>query len=737
MGLSILEKKEKRTDTFSSGKGVRDYTKVYYFGEDRKTVKQLVSPDGANSVPLTYFTLNDGGKEYYYRGFYLLKNARYPVIAETYTRLFDFPGVTSTVFIHPLLSESVKRVNRRIDMLNAELYSVKEDPNRQRVLAGKLSDAEELAKTLDTGDQTLFEVRFLFLLKRESLEALESDTKSFCKKAEEANMELSGCYGAHLEAFKASFPVNSLYPVRYKKNWPGFIDSAVHIFDQASLSTIYNHTTSEMFHKEGPIIGHIMESYMPFSLDPFRRNAFSYGVVVSGKTGYGKSATIKQVYTRLIDFGYQVASIDFKNNGRRGEYAAPAEAVGGVNYSIGVEGGDKINLFELSEETELDEITKREIRVLRVNDKIVELANILLSIALHSAMGDSVTSGYDPSEVARMQDIIVRVVQTLYHDRGIAEGRPDSLYEMVSVQGKIGMSRKKKTLPQMKDFYMALIRAQAKNTDEYKKNAFAFLIDRFYHRVRELYFCPTCLEEFSKEEYERLPRLSDGRRYHECAGRQVPVATVKGSQAYFDTQSTVFLDDPSCPWYNFDISGAPENEKPVLVLVAKSYIDEHFIKRNSVDPTKARNLLFLTDEFHKVIEQVPLAISSYSYTYRTARAHHVSSWLCTQSIADFDKTDTARDILKQTELMLLLHHQPEDRESIAKNTLLTDSQVDGILNLGGTDQDLINLDIRYGEVCVIDSATKQVAFVQVDYLRQSEEYIVETDTERRKALAER
>lgn len=727
--MSIFKKKNKTEEDdgvrrFYSGRNGERNERVR---ERQSHLMKLLAPEGINTKLLPYTILNDAGQDVYYATLYIDKLARNPLIASTFTRLFDFTGVTATVYVHPLLEESIKKVNKRIDMLDSEQEAAENNRNRLREIGGKIQNAEALARQLDSGEVSLYEVYFIFLVKADSAEHLRATIMEMCTVARGENMELSACYAAHPEGLLSSMPFNKLYPVKYRPNIPGTLPFKKFVMDEASLSTIFSHTSAEFFHKNGALIGYTLNSAMPFTYDPFDKSHFSYGVIVCGMTGYGKSATVKQICTRLVDFDYFFASIDYEANGQRGEYAAACEAVGGVNYAIGSVAGDRVNLFEINEELEFDEASGREYRTLRVNDKVVDLTNILMSIAMTSSIGDMQAKAYDAAELDRMQEIIMRTVQSLYQKYEILEGNPDSLYQ----QGGDGMvfssGRIRKRLPQMKDFYMELIRMSVANKDQFKNSAYSLLIDKFYNRVAELYYCPECLEEFSAEEVAQMPMDATGRPYHKHDDRNVTLVHVKGASAYFDCQSTVRLD-ANAPWYNFDISRAPETERPVLILICQNFIHENFIKRNSVDPTKAKKLIFLIDEFHKIRQ--PQAIAFVASTYRTARKRRVSPWIITQSIADLNRYRESEEIVKQTETLMLLKHKTEDRPALKELAGLSESQIDAVLDLGGNDEN----NKRYGEMCMVDIATKKTTFVKVHYLERTEAALVETDTEKRAEL---
>lgn len=695
----------------------------YYAGGELKDAIELMIPDGMNTIPLEYMTIQDGGETVYFVGLYVDKMPRFPTIATTFSALFNFDGVTSSVYINPMLGNSIKKVNKRIDMLDAELHGAEKegDRNRFRELSGKLEDTEQWAKRIDSGDNSLYEVQFLFLLQAGTLELLQRKISDFHAEARKRGIELSACYCAHPEAFLSSLPLNRIF-----KTEAGALKVSPikkHVMDKKSLATIYNHTSSEFFHKDGVCLGRNLYSALPVCFDPFDISHLSYGVVVGGKPGYGKSATVKEIFSRLVDFGVHIASVDFEQRGKRGEYAAAAESLGGVSYTISSDSKVRINLFEILEEMDYDSITGEEYPVLRLNDKIVDLTNILLTMAASTNIENEKAAAFGAEVMARMRTIITRVIKQLYASSNIEDGKPESLYEVEALDTKRFRSgRKKKRLPQMRDFYMELLRQHEANEDEYKENAFHLLMDIYEEHVAELYYCPLCLEVFIKGEFDQLPRQGDI-PVHRHGEKAIPVREVHGTKAYFDAQSTVELDR-NLPFINFDISQAPESERPVLQLICLNYINEYLIKTNSVNPKLARKLIVSTDEAHKLLPYEG-ARRFQNSIYRTARKRHVSPWLIMQSVADLAKYSDTEEILKSTEMYMLFKHNYQDKDYIKKVTNITDSQVETIMELGGGEDSEKK---RPGEMCLVDAPTKKAIFIKVDYL-ESERYIVETDVE--------
>ena len=126
-----------------------------------------------------------------------------------------------------------------------------------------------------------------------------------------------------------------------------------------------------------------------------------------------------------------------------------------------------------------------------------------------------------------------------------------------------------------------------------KENAFSLLLDIFEDRVREMYYCPHCMKEFTREELSTLKRTEGG--VHICnnheEGKIYYLREIHGSQAYLDCQSTLSID-MSLPFHNFDLSQiTDETERINMIMVVQSYIEENFIKKNSTNPNKAKKLI--------------------------------------------------------------------------------------------------------------------------------------------------
>ncbi|MBQ7557265.1 MAG: hypothetical protein IJT00_04300, partial [Lachnospiraceae bacterium] len=632
---------DEKKEELRFGKGRDPVRAQYFFGEDGKNIRELLAPDGANTNPLPYMTINDGGQEVYIVALYADKINKETTIATTFTPLFNYKNAVSSVFVNPLGSDSVKRLNKRINMLDAARYAAAQEQNinRLRTITAKLQDAEAWAKKLDAGMNTLFEVSFLFVLRAESLINLQKHVADFQGIAKKSQIDLSACYAANPEGFLSGLPLNRIFAVDYTFGHGGFAGETPikkHIFDIFSLATIYNHLDSEFYHDNGIFLGRNLYNGLPISFDPYDKSHFSFGIIIAGKTGYGKSATWKQMMTRLVDFGVHIVSIDFKPRGLRGEYAAAAEAVGGVSYSIEPKSKVKLNLFDLSEQTEFDENSGSEYRTLRLYDKIESTKCVLMTIA--TSGGTSMTATpYKAETIDRMETIVRTCIRRVYERIGLVDGDPDSLYETGGIRrGSFDAGRKKKLMPIMRDFYMELLEQHSMNEDRFKEDAYHLLIDAFEEYVGELYYCPLCLRTFTREEYESIPVRKDGRKW--CThkdGRTSEIRVIKGTKAYFDAQSDVDIDI-DLPVTNFDISQIPESERPIMMLVCQSFVMEYFVKKNAINMKDARKLLVVIDEAHEAFWN-PESRHFLALQYRTNRSRHVGNVLIMQSLADLSK----------------------------------------------------------------------------------------------------
>ncbi len=697
------------------------------FGESRRTIKELIASNGINPNPLDYMIINDAGEQVYCMSMYIEKMPLSADFAITFPYLFNFEDVTTSVFIHPMTAgQASDKLDKRILKLDSERIAAEnaQDTNRYRKVSDKFREANSWAREIERGENLLYEVSFLFTLTSRDFDALRLKVNDFHSRAKEKNIELSSCYGAHPEAFVSALPLNKLF--RPQKGIVKTDTVKKFILDKYSCACIFDHVHGGFSHKNGILAGRNLDTGQPFTFDTFHPSGNGYSVIIAGKTGTGKSATIKMWLSRYEDFGVQIASIDYEQRGNKGEYALMAEQSGGVSYQISANSKVVLNPYELNEEDEYDEATATDYKVLRLNDKLVSLRCIIMNII----MGNKNRPSFE--DATFIESIINEVNTRLFEKRGIYEQDVESLYTAGKIVkgGSFTAGKIKKNLPTLHEFFMETLRMQKTDKNPYHDKAYAIIIDAVSDFVRELYYCPRCLKEYTKEEYESLcargNEKAGEKAYCFCQkGQQgIRIRKIKGTRPYFDGQSTVSVDSDTIH-INLDVSQLPEQERPLAQQVAMDYLNENYVKRNSMNPLRLKRRVYLIDEVEKIFpyEQARIQID---LNYRTARKRNIAVWSAMQALADCEGYKETESIINNSATIILLKQDARYADYLLKNTILTPAQVSSVIELGGEPNEGGECeDQRKGELCII--CNDKVTFVKVDYLKASEMYIVETD----------
>lgn len=703
---------------FSDGTQHSDEEMELFF-ESRHTVNELVAPLGVNTIPLEYMVVEDNGVPLYTMCMYAHKLPRRSRFAKTYAPLFNAPCVTTTAFINPMGNEqSAKQLDKRIQTLGAEQYTAEqnEDRNRWRKITSKLRDAEKYAENVESGDDQLYKVAFLSVAWAPTLDLLRMRVNDLHMKAREEGIELHSCYAMHPEAFLSGYPLNRVYEADVAVM--GVSPIKWHVLNRGALCDIFNHTKSTFSHKEGVYLGPNLRTGQPVFYDNYDKSHEAYGMCIAGMTGTGKSALIKMMESRFIEFGHKFRSIDFESRGPRGEYSIMAEAVGGDVISIKADSKNIINIFELEVEDEFDELTSKEYQVLRLSDKKVDYQNILMTLLLGGK------EDLDFAQWVFIKRIMMDIITEMFEDREIYDGQPDSLYTTDNVvrNGRLQAGRVKKTLPTIHEFYKKALLHRKGNRDESFKIPFDLIISGLKDHVREMYYCADCMTFYTAGEVAGM-ETGDGKRSHVCPKCRAKIVEIHGVRPYFDGQSTVRFRKES-PHINIDMSQVPKADKKEVMIVSLSFLEEHVVKKNSLNPLKTEKVDLLVDEVHNIFKYGPAREYLESF-YRTARKRNVSPITATQALADYDGYEETKAIVKNATTKILFRQDIKDRKFLMENTPLTDSQINAVVSLGGDYNDESGA-VRKGEMCLIDNNSK-VVFLQSEYLTGSEAAIVETD----------
>ena len=683
------------------------------FYAQRKSLKEFLAPDALDPNNYKYIKLQDAGRDVYLRNYYIDMLPKDAEFAITFSELYNFKNIMSQTRIEPITNErAVQIVDRQVLDLDTELATARKaaDRNRYRKVSDKMRNAEAWGRDVEGGKNQFFEVTFTYQGHATSLDELNASGNDLHAKALGKNISLVSCYGVEPEAYKSGFPLNRMF--RSKLGPVRTMTAKPHLMDIYSLSTIFNHTKSNFYHKNGVYLGRDLLSSRPITFDPYDPSLEAHNIIFAGKTGTGKSATIKMFLSRAADFGLKYCSVDSEARGRQGEYSILTKKLGGENFQIHSGSKEIVNLFEVSEELEYDETNGQEVVRFYLVNRISIIKGILMTMITYGKTSPSF------EDLTAMESIVEDIISYIYEIRGIQDGVPESLYASTA-----GYSTVKKPLPTITDFYVEALRRQQANTYEHHVKGYALILDALKTYVRELYYIPQIIRVLSKEEYEKLPIDSSGHRYYETENKEhIRAVAIKGVRSYYDGQSTikVNLDTPAI---NIDISQLPANDLPIGMVIATNFLNENIIKKNSANPKRLQKRAILIDEAHRMFPYPELR-RFVSDLCRSARKRYIVPICCTQSLSDFKLYDETKEIVKQSPMIFLLRQDAQDREYIAESTHMSPGQLAHLFHLGGSTKNDGSV-AQKGQVCMI--INHHVVFAKIDYLKYTETDVVETN----------
>lgn len=706
-----------------------DYNKVK---KEKKAeiLRRLIAADGVDPGPNSYLVIMDGGRERYIRTFTIATMPKRTNFADTFSGLFDFPNCTSSVKVRPISESSIShKMDRQINVLGAEYVAAEGDPNRTRKIRNQFQEVNAWAEEIESGENKFFSVGFVFSIMADTLSELNKASDTFHAKALAKSITVTNCYAVQAEAYAANAPCGD-----YISIGSAFIKAdAVNYFDmdKYSVSTIFNYTQTSFTHKDGIPLGRDMSTGDPVMFDLFDESHDGYTLTIAGKTGSGKSATIKMFASRAVLYGYRFVCIDSqqRKGTNEGEFAGIAELCNGINYKVtndSAGNSDILNPFEIGETTKYIKTGTsqvKEIKTVELNEKIGLVVNTLMTMIQEDKSFSSLESKIP------VVSICTGIVTNLYADFGIYEGKPESLYmEGKSVvEGMVTTGLVKKPMPTMSDFYRRLLVTAKNDPDRSLEKFYKIIMQALREYVKELYYSAETLTFFTREEYQKLPLRGAGEsmRIWVNANRVTEdVICIRGTRAYYDGQSTV-MEAQDCPFTNIDISLLPEKEKVIARHIAFDFVLEMYIKKNSLSIGNASRLVAIFDECHEnfALEYTRKTLDS---TVRTVRKRNAGLILSTQTLAEYDVYPETRAILKQATAKFVFKQDYIDRNYLINDIHFTESQADFILNsIGGNASDADDKNRHRGEMAIMDN--RQVCFCKVDYLKETEKYAVETD----------
>ncbi len=603
------------------------------FKKDEKTLKHLIAPGGIDASYTNHIEIASN-RTRYARSMVVAALPRMCTFPEFLRGMYTFGDINVSVFINPI-SEAASQtdLNRTINELESERVVAQDrgDINRERIIAQKRAEAEELRDAIAAGFNKLFDSTIISTIFAYSMEELDRYTELLSNEMSKNLIDIKPAWAMQDEAFRSNMP---------------FVDNKLnksHTFDRRAMSTVFPFFNSDVGHENGIPLGFNKQTGLPILYDNFSSKLTNYNMIIFGKSGAGKSVTIKTLSARSsILMGIESLALDAE-----GEYGSVAESLGGVNVVISPTSKTVINLFDIEPETVKDEITGKERTIVSVENKVEDVTQGLLTMARGS------TGSAEVNELTKQ--IISESVLEEYVGRGI-NSTVESLYEntsgsRVDMLQQNYLGKVKKQMPTIGSWYRRICRKAQENENPDYRFHYSYLVKVMKQYVRELH----------------------------------------GQMAYFDGQSTFELLD-GVPFINLDISQLEERfARPLAQQILLSWVWEKYVKKNSEDKAKAAKKRVLIDEAWMMLP-LPEAVDFLNTMARRARKRNVSLAVISQKFQDFYEKPEAQAILTSSETKLFLAQDKSEIEYLKEvfklsegeaSFLITCGRGEGLLRVGG------------------------------------------------------
>lgn len=292
----------------------------------RSSVPDIIAPP---VVEVDFKTIRVGDK--LYRTFFTAGYPRYVSIGWL-TPIIDFEhSLIISMFVYPIFTDDVlSNIKRKIAEMEATLASDDEKgkPENPKVSAA-LSDALGLQAELAKGIERFFQFSMYIALSSVTTKELEEATKkltstlaSLLVTAKPATLQME-------DGFKTVIPIGQDRL------------SATRNMDTSSLASTFPFTSATLTQDKGILYGVNQQNGSLVVFD--RYSLENANEVVFGKSGSGKSFTIKLEIMRQFMFGTEIIVIDPEK-----EYGKLAETLGGEHLDFSATSPVRINPFDLS-----------------------------------------------------------------------------------------------------------------------------------------------------------------------------------------------------------------------------------------------------------------------------------------------------------------------------------------------------------------------------------------------------
>jgi hypothetical protein len=648
---------KKKDTTVASNESSNSRENMTLLKRNQSTLKDIIAPGGIDASYTNHIAIMSS-RTRYARSMVVSTLPRMCTFPEFLRGMYTFGDINVSVFIAPINeSTSQTDLNRTINELESERIVAQDrgDINRERVILQKRMEAEELRDTIASGLNRLFSSTIVATIFAYSMEELDKYTELLTNEMSKNLIDIKPAWAMQDAAFRTNMPYND-----------NKINKA-HTFDRRAMSTVFPFFTSDIGHDNGIPLGFNKQTGLPILYDNFSPRLSNYNMVIFGKSGAGKSVTVKMLSARSsILMGIDSLALDAE-----GEYGIVAESLGGVNVVISPNSSTVINLFDIEPETARDEITGKERVMLNIENKVEDVTQGLLTMARGSTKSEEV------NELTKQ--IISESVLEEYTALGITNN-VESLYVMDSSHIDITknyLGRTKKKMPTIGSWYKRICKKAEENENPDYRFHYSYLVKVMKQYVREY----------------------------------------QGQMAYFDGQSTFELLE-GVPFINLDISQLEERfARPLAQQVLLSWVWEKYVKKNSEDKTKAMKKRVIIDEAWMLLP-FPEAVDFLNTMARRARKRNVSLLVASQKFQDFYEKKEAQAVLTSSETKLFLAQDKSEIQYLKEvfklsegeaSFLITCSRGEGLLKVG-SDSAVLSIQPTQKEFEFVETnLTKQIA----------------------------
>lgn len=345
-----------------------------------------------------------------------------------YAGEFGDGDVDTSIRIDPANTTSVLHaIARRIAGLESDYTTVSGNQAKLQAIEIEIDDLKRQQRRLRMNEEKIFKVSLHTTASSLSYKEMRRIANAVVKKFAAVNVHLRSCDFWQVDALLHSTPLRKRPENRFFRT-----------LESSCVADFFPFGLGGLSHREGIIVGFDPMGH-PVFFDGWHSRLDGYNMVILGRTGSGKSFTIKLVTMRSALMGIQTAIIDPQM-----EYRPMAEAMGCPYITLAPGSPDQINVFDVEAQTDEN------------GHEFLDIEGAARSaLPVIYKMLRSIEPGAVTGVVKnQLQEAIYR----LYSERGITED-PESLY--VESQG-YEVERERKLMPTLSDLYLMI----KKNADD-------------------------------------------------------------------------------------------------------------------------------------------------------------------------------------------------------------------------------------------------------------------------------